>query len=499
MVLVVLLSGVFLANLDVFIVVVAMPEIRRSLGAGEGQQQLVLAGYQLVYGLGLIAGGRLGDHTGTLRTFRTGMVLFTASSVGCALSPSAGLLVAFRLAQGLGTALLVPQVYRSAQTLFTGAGRRRALALTGGVMGLGAVCGQLFGGWLLTADPAGLGWRSVFLVNVPVGVAALAALPWAAGTSGSASHTPAGAPGPARETDAPGPARDAADTPRARGASRTRARLDLPGTGLAALALGLLIGPVLLGGHSGPGPWSLPLLAASVPVALRFLRYERAVHARGGDPLLPPALLRCPGFGRGLAVVAVVNGGLGAFILTLGLLLRQGLGWSPLMTGVGMVPTAAAFALASLLVPRVRRVPQPWLLCGAAGLAATGYLGCAVSAAGLGAGTLMCSLGVAGAGLGLFVGPVLTATLRHVPEDIAGAASGVVATVQQLGAALGVCALGAVFFALLDSGSGFSTAFAATAAAIAVTTAAGGLWARGIRPAARTPDTTAALPRAARP
>ncbi|NLU71010.1 MFS transporter [Streptomyces sp. HNM0574] len=455
LILLVLLSGVFLANLDVFIVVVAMPEIRRSLGAGEAQQQLVLAGYQLVYGLGLIAGGRLGDSAGTLRTFRTGMTLFTLASAACALAPSAGLLVAARLLQGAGTALLVPQVYRSAQTLFTGTARRRALALTGGVMGLGAVCGQLFGGWLLTADPAGLGWRAVFLVNVPVGAAALAVLPWITrrGHNSRAPHAP------------------------------SRVRLDLPGTGLAALALGLLTGPLLVGGPDGPGPWALPLLAASVPAALWFLRYERAAEALGDDPLLPPRLLRCPGFGRGLAVVALVNCGLNAFVLVLGLLLQQGLGWPPLETGAGMLPAAGAFALASLATPRLRRVPQARALSGAAALAAAGYLGCAASVLTYGTGALLLALGVAGAGLGLLVGPVLAATLHHVPEDISGAASGVVATVQQIGAALGVCALGALFFALRHAGTGFPAAFAVTTAVIAVTTAAGGLLARGLRPA----------------
>ncbi|KUL38892.1 hypothetical protein ADL22_16720 [Streptomyces sp. NRRL F-4489] len=461
----VLLAGTFLANLDVFIVVVAIPALQRGLHTTTGEEQLVLAGYQLVYGLGLIAGGRLGDAFGCFRVFGAGMALFTAASLACGLAPSAPVLVVSRLAQGAGTALLVPQVYLAAQTLFPDeAERRTAFAATGAVMGIGAVSGQLLGGWLLAADVAGLGWRTVFLVNVPVGGAALALLPWAAG----------GAPVRVYASRAPGTA--------------VRAGLDPLGTVLAAGALGLFTVPLVIGQAHGYPLRTLLCLAGSFVPAAGFLRYERALRARGGAPLLPPELLRLSGFRRGLALVALLNCGLNAFVLILGLLLQQGLGWGPLATGAGILPSAGTFALASLLAPRLlRRIPDRVLLCLAAALASAGYAGCVLSAAYGSVPWLLAALGAAGAGLGLFVTPVLAVTLRTVPQADSGAASGVVSTVQQLGAALGVCGFGAVFFARVQAGDPPTRAFAATTAVIALTAVASGVLALFVEPTAEPP------------
>ncbi|MCK7626625.1 MFS transporter [Streptomyces sp. RS10V-4] len=455
-----------------FIVVVAIPALQHGLHTTTGEEQLVLAGYQLVYGLGLIAGGRLGDAFGCFRVFGAGMAVFTAASIGCGLAPSAPVLVASRLAQGAGTALLVPQVYLAAQTLFPDeAERRTAFAATGAVMGIGAVSGQLLGGWLLAADLAGLGWRAVFLVNVPVGGAALALLPWAAARR---CHWPA-------FRDAPG----------AEG-------LDPLGTVLAAGALALFTVPLVIGRAHGYPPWSLLCLAGSFLVAAGFLRYERGLRARGGAPLLPPELLRLPGFRRGLALVALLNCGLNAFVLILGLLLQQGLHWGPLATGAGILPCAGTFAVTSLLAPRLlRRLADRLALCLAAALASVGYAGCVLSASYGSVPWLLAALGVAGAGLGLFVTPVLAVTLRTVPQADSGAASGVVSTVQQLGAALGVCGFGAVFFARVQAGDPHGRAFAVTTGAIALTSVASGALALFIPPAAEPPAAAPGTPAAA--
>ncbi|MCA1217147.1 MFS transporter [Streptomyces sp. 8L] len=449
----VVLSGTLLANLDVFIVVVAMPALKQDLHLGGAAQQLVLAGYQMTYGLGLVPGGRLGDHFGTFRVFGAGMALFTAASAACGLAPFPAFLLVARLVQGLGTALMVPQVYRAAQSLFTAAARGRAFAVTGAVMGLGALCGQLLGGRLLAADPYGLGWRAVFLVNVPVGVAALAALPWAA-----------------RAATAPARAR-----PHGRG------RLDLPGTGLAALSLCLFLTPLMTAGYGGLRGGELAAALASVLTLAAFLRYERRLELRGGDPLLPRELLRCPGFVRGLALVALTNCGLNSFILTLGLMLQEGLGWGPMATGLGILPTAGAFAAASLLAP-VLRVARSRLLMGAAAISAAGYLGCAATAAAGRTAWLLVALGAAGAGLGLAVAPALAFTLRTVPDGISGAASGVVSTVQQLAAAVGVCLFGTFFFALVHAGAGIPAAFALVTVANVTTAALSGVLAATVPP-----------------
>ncbi|MGG2464421.1 MFS transporter [Streptomyces sp. RGM 3693] len=468
MALAVVLSGTFLANLDSFIVVVALPALKLGLGASEGEQELVLVGYQLAFGMGLITGGRLGDHFGFVRVFAFGMGVFTVASVGCGLAPFAGFLVAARLAQGAGTSLMVPQAFRAAQSLFSGGARRRAFAVTGTVMGVGAVSGQLLGGWLLAADVYGLGWRAVFLVNVPMGAAAFAALPWAAAAERERARRNERGSVP-RNLDE----RVAAWPP-------ARLQLDLPGTCLAALALGLFMTPMVIGGTAGVSWWSLALLVA--PAAAGFLRYERAVERRGGRPLLPSELLRCPGFGRGLALVALANCGLSSFILTLGLLLQEGLGWRPLATGAGMLPAAVAFALTSLLTP-AWKVSQRRLLGWAAAVSASGYLGCAAAVVFGEVRWLLVAVGVAGAGLGLLVAPALAFTLKGVPEHVAGAGAGVVATAQQCAAALGVCAFGALFFALVDTGTDIPTAFAAVTVAIAATAVLAGWLTAGIRSA----------------
>ncbi|MEV5597244.1 MFS transporter [Streptomyces sp. NPDC052496] len=446
--LVVLLCGTFLANLDVFIVVVAMPALERDLGAGGGQQQLVLAGYQLVYALGLAAGGRLGDALGCLRVFGLGMAVFTCASVVCGAAPTTAVLVAARLFQGAGTALMVPQVYRAAQTLFSGAAQRRAYAAIGAVMGLGAIGGQLLGGWLLSADVLGLGWRAVFLVNVPVGVLALTLLPWAA-----SGHPPV---------------------------QRGPVRADLPGLGLAAAALGLFTVPLVAGGTGGMLWWGPACLAASVPVACCFLRHERALDARGGSPLVPPQLLRPAGFRRGIVLIVLINCGLAAFVLMLGLLLQKGLRWSPLATGAGLVPAAVAFACGSLLAPRLARGAEVRLLFLASLAATAGYAACAVGALGDDPRQLLAAVCAVGGALGLCVTPALSVTLRTVPEPVAGAASGVVSTAQQLGAALGVCVFGFLFFAQVRATADVVAAFAVTTTALTTTSAAAAVLARGL-------------------
>ncbi|MFH8348975.1 MFS transporter [Streptomyces sp. NPDC018045] len=431
----VMLCGTLLANLDVFIVVVAVPSFSRDLGAGAGQQQMVLAGYQLVYALGLITGGRLGDRYGIFRVFAAGMAVFVLASVGCALAPTAAALVTARLVQGAGTALLVPQVYSAARTLFGEREQRAAFAATGVVMGLGAVSGQLLGGWLIGADLFGLGWRSVFWVNVPIGLAALCALPFVAVRGG-----------------------------------RRRMGLDGAGLLLGAVALAAFSVPPAFGRDLGWPWWIWVCLVLSVPAGAAFARHERRAQRRDRAPLLPPALLTGR-FPTGLLLIALFNSGLNAFFLVLGLHLQQGLGWAPMEAGSAMLPLAGLFAVLSLLVPRLRKVSSRHLLVRGGATAAFGYAAAAGSALSQHPGWLLCSLAVIGAGQGLFITPALTATLRTAPERFAGSASGVVSTVQQTAAAVGVCLLGLIYYGLTDSGTASAPAFALTSIAIAALSA----------------------------
>src|SRR5579859_2412678 len=173
----VLMLGTFMFVLDFFIVNVALPSIQHGLGAGEGAVEWVVAGYTLSTAVLLVTGGRLGDQFGRRRVFALGMAVFVATSAACALAPDPAVLVAARVLQGAGAALMAPNILSILGVVYSGPARVRAVSIYGLVMGLAAVSGQLIGGVLIRADVAGLGWRAIFWINVPLGVAALAASP----------------------------------------------------------------------------------------------------------------------------------------------------------------------------------------------------------------------------------------------------------------------------------------------------------------------------------
>src|SRR6201996_5754195 len=170
----VILCGTFVYILDFFVVNVALPSIQRGLAASPAAMEWVVAGYGLTSASFLVTGGRLGDHYGRRRLFCVGIATFTVTSALCAAAPDAGFLVAARLAQGIGTAIMAPNVLSIIGTTYTGAARVKAISVYGMVMGVAAAGGQLLGGLLIAANLAGLGWRVIFWVNVPIGLAALA-------------------------------------------------------------------------------------------------------------------------------------------------------------------------------------------------------------------------------------------------------------------------------------------------------------------------------------
>lgn len=432
----ILLSGTFLANLDVFIVVVALPDISTDLGTTTGQQLGLVAGYQLIYGAGLITAGRLGDRFGVFRVFGFGMVLFTAASALCAAAPSGDVLLAARLLQGAGTAVVVPQAYSGIQILFDDNRRGRPFAALGAVMGLGAISGQLVGGLLLTLDVAGLGWRSIFLINIPIGVAALAALRAAPPI-----------------------------TPRERSTS-----FDHVGVVLVVLVLAAVTAPLLLGPDLGWPWWTVVTLIASIPLTFVLFRHEVHHERAGRQPLLPPALLTTPRFPVSVVLVLLFNSSLNAFFLILAVYLQQWRGFSPLALGAAMVPLALAFSVASLVVPRLGMRDEQVLLVGAV-LTTTGYVATAAAAhVGSDAALIGC-LAAIGIGQGLFITPMLSVALRSVPRVLAGAGAGVVSTAQQVGAAIGVCVLGAIFYSTIDRNMMPSSAFALSVLCIGAVTA----------------------------
>jgi MFS family permease len=416
------LAAQFMALLDVFIVNVAAPTIGTELHASGADLQLVIAGYAITYSVLLITGARLGDRLGHGRVHLAGLALFTAASFACGLAQGSTELIVFRLVQGAGSALMIPQVLSLIQRNFTGEARVRALGVYSAVVAVGAAAGQVVGGVLVSADLFGTSWRPVFLVNVPVGLVLLAV---------------------GRRVL---PSRDTAARERARG-------LDLPGLVLLGAAVSLFTVPLVLGQEEDWPLWSWLSLAAAAILFALFCGYESRLARHGGAPLIAPRVLRHPGMAlavfRILAVMAV-NGG---FLFALTLHVQGGLGYSALRAGLTFAPTAVVFGVVGLTW---RRWPASWQRP----LTPAGFALTALSVAGVGLalrggheGGAPLYVAYAGVGVGLALGfsPTLTRALATVRTEDAADASGLLATVAQLGQLIGVAAFGTLFLNRLES------------------------------------------------
>lgn len=419
---VLLLAG-FVTIFDLFVVNVAIPSMQAGLGASFAQIGFIVAGYELAFGVLLITGGRLGDLFGRRRLFVVGMIGFTVASALCGLAPSAGLLIGARVLQGLTAALLFPQVYASIRVNFDGDDSRRAFGLLGMTLGLAAIAGQVLGGWLVHADLFGLGWRSIFLINVPIGLFAIAA----------ARHIP--------ESRAP-----------------ERPALDWAGVALVSVGLALLLVPLIEGPGQGWPAWSLVSLGVAVLLLALFHRQQEHRRMAGGMPLVDMRLLAQPRFALGAGLVLLVYSTSSSFFLCFALLVQTGLGLDPFVAGSIFAPCSVGFVLASLAAPRlVARWGTRAIVAGAMVYAVSiGLLIAQVQATGAGLVPveLIPALVVVGAGQGFIMTPLLNLVLGFVDEAQAGMASGVISTVQQVGAALGVAVVGILFGAALTAGNG---------------------------------------------
>ncbi|MFF1505969.1 MFS transporter [Streptomyces sp. NPDC058326] len=439
----VLLAAQFMALLDVFIVNVAAPTIRAELSASGAALQLVVAGYAIAYAVLLITGARLGDLFGHRRMYLFGLALFTAASLACGLAAGPGQLTAFRLAQGAGAALMIPQVLSLIQRHFTGERRARALSAYSAVLATGAAAGQVVGGVLVSADLFGTGWRPVFLVNVPIGVVLLVL--------------------------------GARVLPRDTRTAPTRARdLDLPGLLLLAAAVSLLTVPLVLGQEQDWPLWSWLSLGGSPVLLALFGAYESGLARRGGAPLIAPRVLWLPGMGRAVLGIAMVMGVNAGFLFTLTLHLQGGLGHSALRAGLTFGPAAVVFGTVGLtwrrLPARLHRalVPGGFLVTAAAVIA----VGLLLADGGTGGWGLYPALGALGAGIALAFSPALTGALATVRPEDAADASGLLATVTQLGQLIGVAAFGTVFLAAAAGTGARASADALWATTLALAVAA---------------------------
>lgn len=414
----VLVSGIFMTTLDLFIVNIALERIRQDLHASPADLQLVMVAYSAAYGVFLMNCARLGDLYGRKRLFVIGTGVFTLASAMCGLAPSAACLIAARALQGIGAALLMPQILASIRVLFEGEARPKAFSIMGVVQGLASPIAQIGGGLLVTYNLYGLGWRVVFLINVPIGIIMI--------LLGSLWII---------ETRAP-----------------VSARLDVKGAIILAAALLVLFVPFLEGQDHGWPWWSIVLPLGSVTMFYGFARFEAALVRRGEVPIFDITLLSNRRLLAGVIGVFLFFASISSFFLSLTLLLQAGLGYTPLAAGLIFTPTALAFITAARLSPAiVRRVGRRSLLLGIG----TFFIGLALSVlvaflAPTSILLLVTSLIFNGFGQGLTIPLTLNANLSTVSEAQAGMASGMVGTMQTLGAAFGVAIVGVIFFAELS-------------------------------------------------
>ncbi|WP_405555008.1 MFS transporter [Streptomyces sp. NBC_01171] len=413
----IVMTAAFMDLVDVTIVNIAIPSIQRDEGASFSQIQWITAGYALAFAAGLITGGRLGDIHGRRRLFLLGVGGFTLASALCGFAVDPAMLVTARILQGGMAAMMVPQVLSIVHATFPAHERGKVFGLFGGVVGLGAVSGPLLGALLTEWNLFGLQWRPIFLINLPVGIAAV--------LLGRRYITESRAP--------------------------RALKLDLVGVALVTLGLLMLLYPLTRGRELGWPLWGHLLMAGSLPVFAALVAYERRKAARDGSPLVELSLFRVRSFAAGIAVQTVFGVALGVFFLVWTLYMQIGLGWSALRAGLTGVPfslavsTAAALSV-QFLVPRFgRKVLQAGALT--MGLGVLLYIwesdryGLAIASW-----QMALPLVVMGVGMGLIVAPLTDAVLSEVPREHAGSASGLINTVQQMGNALGLGLVSVVFF-----------------------------------------------------
>lgn len=431
-VLAIVVAAQFMFGVDAFIVNVAIPTIAIELRTSSAQIEAVIAIYLIAYATLVVTGGRLGDIYGTKSVFIAGVLGFTLTSLWCGLARSGPELIAARLAQGAAAAMMVPQVLATLHLLFSDAARSRAFGIYGVVLGLAGAAGFALGGVLVTADLAGLGWRAVFFVNVPLGLIIMAAA-W----------------------------RIMPSVPR-----RPGTRLDVAGAIVLFGGLVCLIGPLLFGHDLDWTPWLWCVMAAGVAIIAALLRLERAVASGGGMALVDLDLLSDRVFMRGLYAVFFFFFANLSFYLVMTMFMQQVLHIPPLRAGLVFVPLALTFVVASRHSgARARHRGTKVLIEGCAVQIAALAMLALTAALVEKPGTVLLALVLAafGYGQGLVMAPLSSAVLSTVKPTSAGSGAGMYGTTTQIANAAGVAAIGAVFFAIESAWSGRPALFVALA------------------------------------
>ena len=416
----VLMVATFMDLMDSTITNVALPTIGKNLGATPEQLEWTVAGYVIAFATLLITGGRLGDIFGHRRIFVIGIVGFTLASLGAALSQTGDLLVTSRVLQGGFAGIMMPQVRSSVQVMFAPEERAPVLGIIGSLSALGAVGGLILGGWLVTADLLGMGWRSIFLVNVPIGVVlVVAALLF---------------------------------VPRSR--SEHPLRPDLVGVVLGGVGVFLVVFPLTDGRAAGWAWWIWAMLTMSPFVIVAFVWQQGRMLKAHKAPLLPLPLFRDRGFASGQLVQVLSSIGNGGYVLILLYYVQSALGFTALAAGLTLLPFAlGSMAAAPLAILATKRIGK-WavLLGGLVQAAALTWVMWTIWTAGaaLTGWDVTAPLTLVGAGMMTLIMPLTSITLESVPTPDAGAASGTLTTFGQIGMVLGVALAGSVFFGILQ-------------------------------------------------
>jgi MFS transporter, DHA2 family, methylenomycin A resistance protein len=397
--------GYGVVQLDVTIVNTALDSIGTSLGGGVSELQWVVSAYTVAFAAFILTAGALGDRIGAKRIFMAGFAIFIAASVGCALAPNAVTLIAARAAQGFGAAILVPNSLALLSHAYTDEkARGRAVGIWAAGASLALTAGPLLGGALIAL----IGWRSIFFVNLPIGLAGLW-LTW----------------------------RHASETTRS-----PRREVDLPGQLAAIAALGCLAGAIIEGGAAG---WTDPFViagfvASAVLAALFVLREQRAAQ-----PMLPLTLFRHRMFAATSLVGLLVNVAFYGLIFVFSLYFQRVNGWSPFATGLAFLPMMGAVLPVNLVAAGVaERIGAPRTIALGAVLAAAGCLALLAIAPGTSYWAIGAQLVIIGGGLGLLVPPLTSTLLGSVEKSRSGVAAGVLNSTRQTGSVLGVALFGSL-------------------------------------------------------
>ena len=423
----VILTAGFMTLLDVSIVNTALPSMQRDLHATIGGIQWVVSGYALTFGLVLVTSGRLGDALGRRRMFLLALAGFVFTSALAGASPNETMLVIGRLLQGVAAGMLTPQNSGLIQDLFRGAERGRAFGMFGAVVGISTAVGPILGGLILAAfgDPGG--WRWVFYVNVPIGAVAFALA-----------------------------LRLLPKTPRRQ--RKLREEIDFVGVLLLGLAVLCVLLPLIQSEQGGLRElwWLFPLALVFGGV---FVWWEQRMVGRGHPPLLDTRLFtETPGFAPGVAVGAIYFCGFGGIWLVFAIFFQQGLGYTPLQSGLSVTVFAIGSSISAAVADRLvgrwgRRLTIAGLTMVAFGLLVVAIVIGQVPAR-LAGTAIALPLLIAGIGSGMVISPNTTLTVECVPTRIAGVAGGVLQTGQRIGTAIGTAVLASVFHAVVTSSGG---------------------------------------------